>query len=688
MVIKTFEAFAGYGSQLMALKRLERDYPEVHFEPIGISEIDENPIKAYKAVHGDITNYGDISKIDWNNVPDFDLFTYSFPCFVAGTLILTNSGFKKIENITNDDKVITHTNTFQKVVTPMHRVYNGELYTLKGMGFDEIKCTEEHPFYVRKKIRMGHEQIKNFLKPEWVKVKDLTKDYYLGVAINQNSSLPVWDGTQDKRYNGDVRSNKLGLLFTNKSFWYLMGRYVGDGWCAKKNTPTRTGSGIIICCGGRNEEKLIQAFNDCNFHVVASKQKSTTRYQVMLNELCEFVQRYGYYAHGKKIDIETLNLPVDLLSAFLSGYCDSDGCKVGKLYKVSTVSRELAYGIGQCVAKAYNRPYSLYVTHTKNKTIIEGREVNQRDYYSVTWKMETDKQDKAFYENGYIWFPIRDIKHERTICDVYNMEVETDNSYTANGVIVHNCQDISSSGYQKGFAEGSGTRSGLLWECAKAIITKRPKYLLMENVKAICNKKFMPDFQKWLDFLAEQGYSSKWQVLNSKKYGIPQNRERTFCVSILDDDTYQFPEPFELKKHIKDILENPLDPDSFYNNDYLQNLHWFDNSGKTYKNDSIIKLGNMFPSNHQSGTIYDINGCCGTIMLHHGTGTLVAIPDNNGGYKVKKLSTREMFRGMGVSDEDIDKMISAVGKTAAWKLAGNSIVVDTLYYIFKTMFVK
>ena len=90
MVIKTFEAFAGYGSQLMALKRLERDYPEVHFEPVGISEIDENPIKAYKAVHGDITNYGDISKIDWNNVPDFDLFTYSFPC-----QDVSSSGYQK-----------------------------------------------------------------------------------------------------------------------------------------------------------------------------------------------------------------------------------------------------------------------------------------------------------------------------------------------------------------------------------------------------------------------------------------------------------------------------------------------------------------------------------------------------------------------------------------------------------------
>lgn len=211
---------------------------------------------------------------------------------------------------------------------------------------------------------------------------------------------------------------------------------------------------------------------------------------------------------------------------------------------------------------------------------------------------------------------------------------------------------------------------------------------LWRYVKALCSKKFMPDFQKWLDFLSEQGYSNKWQVLNAKKYGIPQNRERVFCVSVLGDDTYQFPEPFELKKHIKDILENPITQDTFYNEDYLHNLHWFDNSGKHHNNDGIIKLGNVFQSNHSSGTIYDINGCCGTIMLHHGTGTLVGIPDGDGGYKVKKLSSREMFRCMGVDDNDIDNMIGAVGKTAAWKLAGNSIVVDVLYHIFKTMFIK
>ena len=79
--IRLFEAFAGYGSQLMAMRRLEKENPDkIKVVPIGISEIDKYAITAYKAVHGDITNYGDICKIDWNQVPDFDFFTYSSPC--------------------------------------------------------------------------------------------------------------------------------------------------------------------------------------------------------------------------------------------------------------------------------------------------------------------------------------------------------------------------------------------------------------------------------------------------------------------------------------------------------------------------------------------------------------------------------------------------------------------------------
>lgn len=79
------------------------------------------------------------------------------------------------------------------------------------------------------------------------------------------------------------------------------------------------------------------------------------------------------------------------------------------------------------------------------------------------------------------------------------------------------CTDISAAGLQKGLSKDSGTRSGLLWECEKAIKAKRPKYLLMENVKALVQKKFMPDFKAWLELLDQYGYDTFWQVCNAKK---------------------------------------------------------------------------------------------------------------------------------------------------------------------------
>lgn len=115
------------------------------------------------------------------------------------------------------------------------------------------------------------------------------------------------------------------------------------------------------------------------------------------------------------------------------------------------------------------------------------------------------------------------------------------------------CTDISSAGQQKGLEEGSGTRSGLLWECKKAIELKRPKYLLMENVKALTQKKYLPYLHKLHSFLTEMG------ILNSKNFGVPQNRERVFMVSILGDAWFDFPKPFQSDKKLKDLLDENVD---------------------------------------------------------------------------------------------------------------------------------
>lgn len=134
------------------------------------------------------------------------------------------------------------------------------------------------------------------------------------------------------------------------------------------------------------------------------------------------------------------------------------------------------------------------------------------------------------------------------------------------------CQDISAAGQQKGFQRGEGTRSGLLWECEEAIKVKRPKYLLMENVKALVSNKFIDGFHEWLRLLESYGYYSNSEVLNSKEFGVPQNRERIFVISILRDGfepRYYFPKPFKLEKCLADVLDENVEESFFLRDEML-----------------------------------------------------------------------------------------------------------------------
>lgn len=129
------------------------------------------------------------------------------------------------------------------------------------------------------------------------------------------------------------------------------------------------------------------------------------------------------------------------------------------------------------------------------------------------------------------------------------------------------CQDISVAGKGAGIKEG--TRSGLLFEVERLLRVASekgtlPKYLLLENVKNLVSKKFKADFDKWLDFLAELGYTNYWKVLNAKDYGIPQNRERVFCVSIRGEhESFVFPKPKELTIRLRDMIDEAVD-ERFY----------------------------------------------------------------------------------------------------------------------------
>lgn len=134
------------------------------------------------------------------------------------------------------------------------------------------------------------------------------------------------------------------------------------------------------------------------------------------------------------------------------------------------------------------------------------------------------------------------------------------------------CQSISQAGLQHGFTEGSGTRSSIIWNVRDAVKVKRPKFLCLENVKAMVTEKFVGMFNLWQLELERLGYANFAQVLNAKDYGVPQNRERIFLVSIRADrggqDCYYFPRPFPLERRLKDVLEENVD-EKYYLSDKM-----------------------------------------------------------------------------------------------------------------------
>lgn len=125
------------------------------------------------------------------------------------------------------------------------------------------------------------------------------------------------------------------------------------------------------------------------------------------------------------------------------------------------------------------------------------------------------------------------------------------------------CQDISVAGQQAGADENSGTRSSLMYETIRIVEKLKPKYVIWENVKNLLSKKHRHNFGNYLERMENMGYRNYYQVLNAKDYGIPQNRERVFTISIQEDidffHEFHFPEKEELKLRLKDMLEEQVD---------------------------------------------------------------------------------------------------------------------------------
>jgi len=334
------------------------------------------------------------------------------------------------------------------------------------------------------------------------------------------------------------------------------------------------------------------------------------------------------------------------------------------------------------------------------------------------------------------------------------------------------CTDISLSGRLKGFEKGSNTGSSLLWEVQRLLEVSKekgtlPRFLLMENVKNLVSKRFINEFQVWVDYLSELGYKSFYKVLNAKDYGVPQNRERTIMISILNyDGDFIFPEPQELKVSLQDLLEKNVSEKYFLSDrfikyacdlknrngfirgtkfrphdnqskvaytisthpggratdnfvmlpavgalrgrptkegKYIQNLEVKDeqisNTITTVHKDNVILVPQATRAGYAAAEVGDgiytnrckskrgvvqksMIPCLKTTVSDVG----VVVNDKDDLINIRRLTPRECWRLMGWSDERIDRAFeSGCSETQYYKMAGNSIVVNVLIEVFKSL---
>ena len=271
------------------------------------------------------------------------------------------------------------------------------------------------------------------------------------------------------------------------------------------------------------------------------------------------------------------------------------------------------------------------------------------------------------------------------------------------------CQSISFAGYGHGLDRGSGTRSSLLWECERVIEQQKPKYLLMENVKALLSVKHKHNFDIWKEWLDDMGYNSYVMVLNAKHFGIPQNRERVFMVSIRKDvDTgYEIPVGHEIDVKISDFVDYSVEArlSMEKHRDIIERDAGLQQRIKNVLNgieheipkNKIDGLGQVYASfrstavtNHESWYVQTLTtanqkvylGGISKEKLYDDSDDLVNY------FWCRELSSREYWRLMGFTDEDYDKAYQVTKVASLYRQAGNSIVVPVLEAIFTNLLKK
>jgi hypothetical protein len=471
--------------------------------------------------------HGDVTTLDGRALRGkVDLIAGGSPCFPAGALVTTERGYVPIEDLVPGDQVWTHEGRMRTVLNTQRKLHAEHLVRLDVSHHPRaIETTDEHPFWVRDRVVVGGTV--KYSEPHWVEARDLIAGYHVvGLAVNTESRVPEFEV---EVFANATKSRTDSLRLDRPEHWWLMGYFMGDGWLQsdkKKGGAAKYNIYFVIADDDKHDavRERLSAVLPMRFKEAG---RGCTKYRAASKMWWHILDGFGRYAHGKRVPQWVQDAPRELLAQFLEGYMAADGSvrpDAHHEHRTSSVSAAVSLGVQALCAKL-GHVASVRVDKKAPTCVIEGRTVNQRCAYHVSFRPDRVRAVCAFVESGYVWYKLRaaaPVAAEPAY--VYNCEVEGDNSYHVDNVAVHNCIGWSTAGKGEGF---DNAQSNLYAHIVRLISEVQPTYVFLENVAAITEG---PGLVGVLKTLGAHGYDAAWMCLCAYNAGSPQKRKRWFCL--------------------------------------------------------------------------------------------------------------------------------------------------------------
>lgn len=498
------------------------------WEPVAFSEIEPFPNAVLAERYPNVPNLGDITKVDWSKYEgEADVVIGGSPCFVAGTLVLTESGYRPIETVKVGDLIVTHRGRLRQVSEIGSSV--SDTLMLKGQGSIGIECTGNHPFMAIEKARQWNNDKRKYQpsigSPEWTNAEDMEGRFWLNIGEFEPMDIPLFDGfSKGERGKGYIEDFEF-----SEGFFYFVGRWLGDGWANVHKRKERIDSQmkrVYLCCSHAEGDELQHRLESIGLHFSRGTERTTERFTFSSTQLFDWITgNFGVHAAGKNMPAWCFGMKKEYRQALLDGYLDADGASFENGYKSSTIDRALALGM-KTLAATLGITTSVVRTENHRTCVIEGREVNEHANYCQTYYRSTRS---SFFSDGGWYGKVRSVSPCRNNQIVYNLEVEDDHTYTADGIVCHNCQSFSVAGKR----EGLRGESKLMYEYIRAVRELRPGIFVWENVPGALTSEGGEAFGQLLSEMDACGYGLAWRILDAQFFHVAQRRERLFLVGVL-----------------------------------------------------------------------------------------------------------------------------------------------------------